>query len=236
MDLPLLLYGFLTAIVLIAIAWFAFVLPSERRQLERKLALVQKRIAEREARQAEAIIREESESDSDDSREILETRRLRLRKLTTADAPFMLALLNDPAFHQYIGDRGVQSEAQARDYIKHGAIASYAQFGYGMYLAELKSDGRAAGICGLVRRDGLDDPDLGFAFMPEFRSQGLATEAASAVLRHAVNAMALPRVVAIVTPDNQASIALLQKAGMRQDGTVRLPGGNTDLDLYVYEV
>ncbi|MDZ7770318.1 MAG: GNAT family N-acetyltransferase [Woeseiaceae bacterium] len=149
---------------------------------------------------------------------------------------YMLALLNDPAFHQYIGDRGVQSEAQASDYIKDGAIASYTQFGYGMYLAELKSDARAAGICGLVRRDGLDDPDLGFAFMPEFRSQGLASEAASAVLRYAVDELALPRVVAIVTPDNQASIALLKEAGMRQDGTVRLPGGDTDLDLYVYEV
>lgn len=236
MDLPLLLYGFLAAIVLIAIAWFAFVLPAERRQLERKLALVQKRIAEREARKSETVTREESGSDSDDLRGILETRRLRLRKLTTADAPFMLALLNDPAFHHYIGDRGVQSEAQARDYIKNGAIASYAQFGYGMYLAELKSDGRAVGICGLLRRDGLDDPDLGFAFMPEFRSKGHASEAASAVLRYAVTTLALPRVVAIVTPDNQASIALLQKAGMRQDGTVRMPDGNTDLDLYVYEM
>lgn len=235
MDLPLLFYGLLAAVVLIAISWFAFVLPAERRQLERKLALVQKRIAELEARKAEEIIREEREPESDDSREILETRRLRLRKLKTADAPFMLAILNDPAFHQYIGDRGVQSEAQARDYIKHGPIASYAQFGYGMYLAELKSDGRPAGICGLVRRDGLDDPDIGFAFMPEFRSQGLASEGASAVLRYAVDELALPRVVAIVTPDNQASIALLQKAGMRQNGTVRLPDGDTDLDLYVYE-
>jgi len=236
MDLPTLLYGFLVAIVLIAVAWFAFVLPAERRQLERKLALVQKRIAEREARNSETIIREGNEADMDSQSAILETRRLRLRKLTTADAPFMLALVNDPAFHQYIGDRGVQSEAQARDYIKHGTIASYVQFGYGMYLAELKSDGRAAGICGLVRRDGLDDPDLGFAFMPEFRFRGLATEAASAVLHYGINVLALPRIVAVVTPDNRASIALLKNAGMRQEGTVRLPDCNTDLDYYVYEV
>lgn len=235
MELSLLLYGFLAAIVLIAVAWFAFVLPAERRQLERKLALVQKRIAEREARNSEAATQDESGPDTDSTREILETSRLRLRKLTTADAPFMLALLNDPDFHRYIGDRGVQSEVQARDYVKQGAIASYAQFGYGMYLAELKSDGRAAGICGLVRRDGLDDPDLGFAFMPEFRAQGLATEAASAVLRYAVNVLALPRIVAVVTPDNRASIALLQNAGMRQEGTVRLPDSDTDLDFYVYE-
>ena len=166
---------------------------------------------------------------------VLATARLRLRELTSDDAAFLLALLNDPGFIRYIGDRGVRTLADARDYIRKRIIDSYQQHGFGMYLAERVSDGAATGLCGLVRRDGLDAPDLGFALLPDWRGCGYAREGAAAVLEHARNVLQLPRVLAIATPDNDASNDLLTSLGMRRVQTVRLPGDETDLWLYALD-
>ncbi len=165
-------------------------------------------------------------------RTVLTTARLRLREFSESDAGFMVTLLNDADFLRYIGDRGVRNEADARAYLREGAIASYREHGYGMYMAERRADGRAVGVCGLVRRDGLDGPDLGFALLPDWRGAGYADEAARAVLEHAFGALSLKRVLAIVTPGNRASLALLERLGMRPAGRVRLPGGAEDLLLY----
>lgn len=165
-------------------------------------------------------------------RTVLTTPRLRLREMTEADAPFMVELLNDEAFLRYIGDRGVRTENDARAYLREGAIASYREHGYGMYLAERSADGRAIGVCGLVRRDGLDAPDIGFALLPAWRGGGYAGEGARAVLAHALGPLALPRIVAIATPDNRSSLALLEGLGMQPAGDVRLPGADELLRLY----
>lgn len=162
------------------------------------------------------------------------TRRLELREMTEADAAFMVTLLNDPDFLRYIGDRGVRTEAEARDYLRDGAISSYREHGFGMYLAERREDGAAIGVCGLVSRPGLAAPDLGFALLPAYRRDGFAAEGASAVLEFARGELGLPRILAIATPDNAASIALLQRLAMRPAGSVRLPGGDRDLELYEY--
>lgn len=162
---------------------------------------------------------------------VITTARLRLREMTTADAAFMLELLNDPDFLRYIGDRGVRTLEDACRYIEKGTLDSYRRHGYGMYLAERLEDGAAVGVCGLVRREGLDGPDLGFALLPAWRGQGYATEGAAAVLVHARD-LGLARVLAIATPDNRASNALLTSLGMRREATVRLPGDDADLWLY----
>lgn len=168
------------------------------------------------------------------ARTVLSTPRLRLREMTEADADFMVALLNDADFLRYIGDRGVRTTDDARAYLRDGAIASYRQHGYGMYLVERIGDASAIGVCGLVRRDGLDAPDLGFALMPAFRRAGFAAEAARAVLEFAIAELGISRIVAIATPDNRASTALLEQLSMQPAGTVRLPGGDADLNLYEY--
>ncbi len=167
-------------------------------------------------------------------RTVLRTARLRLREMTEADAEFMVALLNDADFLRYIGDRGVRTADEARAYLREGAIASYRQHGYGMYLAERIEDAAAIGVCGLVRREGLDAPDLGFALLPGFRRAGYAAEAARAVLDFATTELGIARIVAIATPGNCASIALLGQLAMRPAGTVRLPGGDAELNLYEY--
>lgn len=156
-------------------------------------------------------------------RPILETARLRLREIHDGDADFIVALLTDPDFLRYIGDRGVSDHASALRYIADGPRASYARNGWGLWAVERREDGVVAGMCGLVSRDFLPGPDLGYAFLPAFRGQGYAAEAAAGVLDFAFG-RGLARVLAIVTPANAGSVRVLEKAGMRQDGSVVVNG------------
>jgi RimJ/RimL family protein N-acetyltransferase len=161
---------------------------------------------------------------------VLETGRLVLRRLVTDDAPFILALLNDPAWLEFIGDRGVRTVEDARGYILKGPIEMYAAHGFGLYLTERKSDGAPIGLCGLLRRKGLEDVDIGFAFLSAFRSQGYAFESAAAVMAHGRYALGLDRIVGITLPGNRASIALLEKLGMKFERMVSLPdSGKVDM-------
>jgi RimJ/RimL family protein N-acetyltransferase len=163
---------------------------------------------------------------------VLETERLRLRELAAADGPFILELLNDPDFIRYVADRRVRTEEQARAYIANGPAASYAANGFGLWRVALKTGDTPIGVCGLIRREGLDDVDVGFAFLPPYRAKGYAYEAARAALAHGREALGLKRIVAIVSPDNERSIRLLEKLGMRFERMVTLPGDDEEIRLY----
>lgn len=163
---------------------------------------------------------------------IATTARLRLRELVEDDAGFMLELLNQPDFLRFIGDRGVRDLEQARSYLREGPIASYARHGMGMYVVELREGGAPIGLCGLVVREGLPGPDIGFAFLPAYYGQGFAFEAARATLDLAHGALSLPRVLAIVSPGNARSIALLRRLGLRDAGTITLPGKDEEILLF----
>ena len=146
---------------------------------------------------------------------ILSTERLVIREMDPQDdAPFILMLLNDPSFITNIGDRHVRTPDHARAYIENGPVASYERFGYGLWLVELK-EGPPIGMCGLLNREVLADPDIGFAYTPAYQSKGYGYEAARAVLEHARDVLRLPRVLAIVNVDNAPSARLLEKLGMR---------------------
>ena len=145
----------------------------------------------------------------------LETERLLLRPFTTGDSPFILTLLNEPSFLQYIGDKKVRNLDDARQYLANGPIASYQRNGFGLCLVELKEPQTSIGMCGLLKRDELPDPDIGFAFLPDFWNKGFAYEAATAVLNDARERLKLRRILAIVNPDNYASIKLLERLGLR---------------------
>ena len=163
---------------------------------------------------------------------VVETDRLVLRRLTAADAPFLVRLLNDPAFLRYIGDRGVRTVADAEAYVRDGPVRSYADHGFGLYLVELKGGRVPVGLCGLLKREGLDDVDVGYALLPEYGARGYAVEAARATLDYARDVLGLGRVVALVTPGNTASTRLLAKLGMAFERTLRLPGSDEDVELY----
>ncbi len=164
---------------------------------------------------------------------IIETERLNLRRLNEADAAFILELLNEPSFRRNIGDRNVRTEEDAVRYILQGPVDSYAQHGFGLWLVELKNmEGTPAGICGLVKRDALPDPDIGYAFLPRFWGQGYAYESAAAVMRYARDVLGLGRVLAITNPDNAVSIKVLEKIGFAFERRVRLSEGAPEIMLF----
>lgn len=156
----------------------------------------------------------------------IETVRLTLRHLDAADAPFIVELLNDPDFLRHIGDRGVRNEADARRYIDTGPRASYASRGFGLYAVVETATGAPAGICGLLKRDALDDVDVGFTFLARYRGRGYAREAAEAVIDEGSRRFALRRVVAIVSPRNDVSARLLERLGFSFERMVRLDAGD----------
>jgi [ribosomal protein S5]-alanine N-acetyltransferase len=162
---------------------------------------------------------------------VLETERLELRRFTEDDASFVMRLVNEPSFVRYIGDRGVRNLEDARRYIENGPVAGYARFGYGLLCVVRKTDRALLGMCGVLKRDTLPDADLGFSFFPEHWSQGYALESARAVMAHAREALALRRILAITTVDNDASIRLLGKLGFRFDGLVTM--GTETLRMFV---
>lgn len=157
---------------------------------------------------------------------ILKTGRLTIRELTPGDAPFILDLLNEPAFHQYIGDKGIRNREGALEYLEDGPISSYEKHGYGLYLLKETASNSSIGICGLKKRAVLEIPDLGYALLKKYWRQGYATEAGRAVIDYAGNELKLSRIAAITHPDNEQSIKVLTKLGFQYKKIVDLSGFN----------
>ena len=155
---------------------------------------------------------------------ILTTPRLLLRELTPDDAPFMLELVNEPAFRTHIGDKGVRTLDQAREHIRTRYQASYARHGFGLWAVVRREDAAPLGICGILRRPELDGPEIGYALLTRHTRRGYAREAIAATLAHARGPLRLTRLYALTALENPASIALLQEAGFREERILDLPG------------
>jgi RimJ/RimL family protein N-acetyltransferase len=162
---------------------------------------------------------------------ILETERLALRELAADDAPFILELVNGKAFRENIGDRGVRDLDGALTYIA-GVRESYARNGFGLWRAALKDTDEPVGVCGLVKRDSLPIPDVGYALLEPFWGQGLATEGAAAVLVHGRAVLGVPVIAAITKPANSGSIAVLKKIGMTYLGLRTLEGNDHETTYF----
>jgi len=165
---------------------------------------------------------------------VLETERLVLRWFDIKDAPFILELVNDPAWIQYIGDKRIKNLEDAKKYILNGPVDMYNKMGFGLYLVERKEDLTPLGMCGLIKRDSLEDVDIGFAFLEKFRSKGYGFESASAVIEYGVQKLGLKRIVAITTIDNIYSGKLLEKVGLQFEEIISDSG--EDLKLFGYNV
>ncbi len=170
---------------------------------------------------------------------IATTARLSLDWLTPDDADFIIKLVNDPHWLAFIGDKAVRTRADALTYLRTGPLDMYDRLGYGLYRVSLRARDpyvdEPIGLCGLVRRDGLDGPDLGFAFLPAGRGRGYALESAQAVVNHGFSTLALPRILAITLAHNQRSCKLLERLGMTMQGAVRVPAHGPDKLLYVLD-
>lgn len=165
---------------------------------------------------------------------ILETPRLVLRQLELNDAPFILELVNDPAWLQFIGDKQVHDLEDARNYLRTGPLDMYARLGFGLYLVTLTA-GTPIGICGPIKRDALPDVDLGFALLASYRGRGFAREIAAAVLDYTRDALGLLRVLAITSPDNVRSISVLETIGFTYEQTVTLPGQAKPTKVFAHQ-
>jgi [ribosomal protein S5]-alanine N-acetyltransferase len=166
---------------------------------------------------------------------VLTTRRLTLRRLRPGDAEFIVELLNDAAFLRFIGDKAVRTADDACQYILDGPMASYDQYGFGLWLVGVKESGLPVGMCGLLKRESLPDVDIGFAFLPAYRSRGYAFESASAVLEYGRREFGLKRIVAITDPDNAGSIRVLEKIGMRFERMIAVSEGGPEIQLLASE-
>ena len=144
----------------------------------------------------------------------------------------MLAIWNDPAFIRHVADRGIRTLAEAHEAMRAGVLRLYSEYGYGPYAMQLKNDRAAIGICGLFRRDGFDDPDIGFALLPAFRRRGYVCEAAHSVIGYARESLGLPRLKAIVSPGNAASVAIIRKLGFEFERMHRMPDDDADVAVY----
>lgn len=167
---------------------------------------------------------------------VIETERLNLRWLTVEDSQFILELVNDPMWLRYIGDKGLRTIDDARNYISQSIMAMYERLGFGLYLVELKEAGVPIGICGLIKRDTLEDVDIGFAFLPDYRGQGYASESARAVLNYGKETFGFRRIVAITSPENVDSAKLLEKLGFNFEKTIRLTNDSAEVKLFASEV
>ncbi|WP_444896254.1 GNAT family N-acetyltransferase [Microbulbifer sp. ANSA003] len=165
----------------------------------------------------------------------LETDNLIIQEINAEqDSTLILSLLNDSAFLQNIGDRGVRTKEDAYQFILNGPVAMYREHGFGMYKVSLK-DSTAIGICGLVKRAGLDGIDIGFAFLPDFRGRGFALESAQAVMQYAREELGLRRILAIAQPSNTPSIKLLKKLGLSAEKEIVLPGETKTVLLLAWQ-
>jgi RimJ/RimL family protein N-acetyltransferase len=182
---------------------------------------------------------------------ILETERTVLREITGNDDEFTLDLLNQPSFIKYIGDRGVRTLEQSREFIETRYRKSYRDNGFGLYVVELKADfdklgdipisafesqiPTPVGICGFVKRDTLPDPDIGFAFLPQFEKKGYAFESAAGIMKYGYQILGFKRVLAITSPDNESSGRLLGKLGFTLERLVKLSNDDDEVKLFSWD-
>jgi RimJ/RimL family protein N-acetyltransferase len=166
------------------------------------------------------------------SSSLFETPRLRLLPINEQDAPLLLEIWNDPTFIHYVSDRGIRTVAQARQAIVEGPMSLYEVYGYGPYRMVRKSDSVSVGICGLFRREFLDEPDLGYAVLPGFRGEGFASEAARQVLVIAGVVFGLKRIKALISPTNARSIQVVERLGFRLERRCSI---DVDDDTLLYD-
>lgn len=163
---------------------------------------------------------------------VLYTDRLILRKFLLGDAKFILQLVNEPDFLRYVGDKGIRTMEDARNYIRNGPLESYHLNGFGLYLVELKETGCPIGLCGILKRDILPSVDIGYAFLSEYQGNGYAIEAAREVLSEGEAIYGLARILAVIDPENVRSIHLVEQLGMHSGGMTHLAEDGPELRLF----
>lgn len=163
------------------------------------------------------------------------TERLEVYDFEFGDEAFLLELVNSPNWQKYIGQLGPRTEQTATEYIQMRLLDSYTQNGFGLFKVVLKANAKPIGMCGLVQRDYLDYPDLGFAILPEFERRGFTHEAAKGCLEFAKTKLQLEQILAITDKKNIPSQSLLLKLGFRYEGQRTFSGEPSELSMYSFD-
>ncbi|MBD8891557.1 GNAT family N-acetyltransferase [Roseibium litorale] len=161
------------------------------------------------------------------------TRRLRLRLPELTDAAFYLTLLNEPDYIRFISDAKVRTLRTAEAFIKLRSLPRFEKYGTGLWVVEKLDTCDPIGICGLIIREGLDHPDLGYAFLSSHQGKGYAREAARAAIGFAREHMKLDWLCAIIDPGNERSAKLLTDLGFHRDGQRMLESIGAVSDYFV---
>jgi RimJ/RimL family protein N-acetyltransferase len=165
--------------------------------------------------------------------QITRTERLSIRKFKEGDESFIIELLNSPGWLAFIGDRNIKNLDDAKGYIINGPLLSYNKFGFGPYLVSLIDSGTPIGMCSLIKRDELEDVDLGFAFLDKHSGKAYAYEASLRMIGYAKDELHLRKLAAITNTTNTRSIRLLEKLGFRLSGKVKMQGEEEELLHYL---
>jgi [ribosomal protein S5]-alanine N-acetyltransferase len=163
---------------------------------------------------------------------LIDTNRLVIRDITEQDFHFIFRLLNEPSWIKYIGDKGIKTETDAKNYIQTGPLQMYKDFGFGLFLVTLKENAIPIGLCGLIKRPSLENIDLGYAFLPEYTGKGYAFEATKAVIKYGKEQLSIDKIVAITTIDNLNSEKVLLKLGFSFDSIIIENNASEELKLF----
>lgn len=164
---------------------------------------------------------------------VAETNRLIISKFTLKDANFFLKLVNTPNWLKYIGDRNIKTVEEAKKSIEEGHFKSYKNNGFGFYKVLLKEENnKTIGTCGLIKRDALENVDIGFAFLPEYEKKGFGYEASIEIIKLAKVQFGIKKLVAITNADNINSIKLLEKLGLTYEKKVKPFDDDKELLLF----
>ncbi|MBC7692234.1 MAG: GNAT family N-acetyltransferase [Methylotenera sp.] len=166
---------------------------------------------------------------------LLETPRLKVSRLAIEDAPFMLELLNEPAFIRNIGDKKVRTIADTEKFIQKALTPGFEFLGSGMYKVELKDSAERLGLLTLIKRDTLSDVDIGYAFLERHWRNGYALEATTALLHHARDVYGLKRILGVTVPENIPSSRVLEKMGLKLEVKVKFAEDRPECNLYAID-
>ena len=163
---------------------------------------------------------------------ITETSRLLLRVANLDDAPLMLTLMNEPAYLENIGDKQVRNLSDAENYLKSGPMTMQQELGFSLYCCQRKDTGETIGLSGLIKRPGVEHPEVGYAILAEHCRQGFGLESVEGVIKHAREQLKLPVLQAITSVGNTASVHLLKRLEFSFQGLITLPGSSEEINLF----
>jgi RimJ/RimL family protein N-acetyltransferase len=142
------------------------------------------------------------------------------------DADFIAELVNTQGWLEFIGDRNIRTEEDARKYIQK--IMDNPNIRY--WIVQLADQKTSIGIITFIKRDYLEHHDIGFAFLPEFTGKGYAHEATMVVLNDIIKDPVHTQILATTVRNNINSIRLLEKLGLTFQNELQI--GKDSLLIY----